>query len=123
MVAEAPAVAEPVVEKYAPKSEEVFEPRGEQISEGFCNICGVYPCSCLDDYTDLHAPDHASFGLVVNGDGDSVPFGTDLVIVQALREAWAAKEAEWLAELSGLKPGKAVCFAAQMVKAVEGLGY
>lgn len=66
---------------------------------------------------------HVPSGKVANGVGESVPFGVDPVILLALREAWAAKEAGWLVELSGLKPGQAVCYAASMVKALEGLGY
>lgn len=65
----------------------------------------------------------AGFGMVVNGAGDPVQFGVDPVILMALREALQAKEAGWLVELSGMKPGKAVCSAASMVKAIEGLGY
>lgn len=62
-------------------------------------------------------------GLVVNAAGEHVPFGVDPVILLALREAWATKEAQWLSELSGLKPGKAICYTADMVAAVEDLGY
>jgi hypothetical protein len=63
------------------------------------------------------------FGMVTNGKGDEVPFGIDRVIYMAISEAMEIKKAEWLVELSGLKPGKAVCFAASMVRAVESLGY
>lgn len=64
-----------------------------------------------------------SFGLVENIEKQMVPFGTDPVVVMALREAWAAKEAEWLADISGLSPLKTLARAAQMVEAVEALGY
>jgi hypothetical protein len=50
-------------------------------------------------------------------------FGVDPLIVAALNDAWQAKEAEWLVELAGIKPGLAIRYAAGMVKAVEGLGY
>jgi hypothetical protein len=64
-----------------------------------------------------------SFGTVINAEGDQVPFGTDAVVVLALREAWQRKEIDWLAELSGLKPGATISRACQMVSAVEALGY
>jgi hypothetical protein len=64
-----------------------------------------------------------SFGLVVNAEGKQAASGTDPVVVLALREAWHAKEAEWLADLSGLKPGQTIAWAVSMVAAVEGLGY
>jgi hypothetical protein len=63
------------------------------------------------------------FGKVTNGDGDLVEFGTDAVVVLALREAWQAKERDWLVELSGMKPGATIARAVQMVSAVEGLRY
>ena len=52
-----------------------------------------------------------------------VPFGTDAVIIQALLEAWFEKEAEWLVDLSGLKPGMSICYAAKMIKSLQALGY
>lgn len=90
--------------------------------------------ACLQDWTDDTPSNFANivaanvsgpgiFGMVANDAAAPASFDTDPVILLALREAWAAKEADWLTELSGLKPGKAVCFAAKMVEAVEGLGY
>lgn len=108
------AVPPPVAEPVADLPANFSEPVGMQ----FCEECGVIPCACFDE---VALP--IDFGKVVSGDGEPVPLGVDPVILLALREAWAAKEAAWLVELSGLKPGKAVCRAAGMVKAVEGLGY
>lgn len=54
---------------------------------------------------------------------DTAPIGVDPIIYQALTEAMGAKMHGWLAELSGLTPGRAICFAAQMVHAIDGLGY
>jgi len=65
----------------------------------------------------------ADFGKVGNAESDKVSFGTDPVVVLALREAWAVKEAAWLVELSGLKPGQTLVRASAMVQALEGLGY
>ena len=75
------------------------------------------------DWQQQIIPEVDQFGLVTNGDGDHVQFGTDVIVVLALREAWARKEADWLTELSGLKPGATISRAVQMVNAVEGLGY
>ena len=75
------------------------------------------------DWQQQIIPEVDQFGLVTNGDGDHVQFGTDVIVVLALREAWARKEADWLTELSGLKTGETISRAVQMVNAVEGLGY
>lgn len=64
-----------------------------------------------------------SFGLVTNNMNQQVPFGVDEVIYLALEEAFAAKKHDWLVDLSGLKPGKAIMYAANMVRAIEGLDY
>lgn len=61
--------------------------------------------------------------LVVNRDGNSVPFGVDKVIWMALEEAFQAKKHDWMVELSGMKPGRAICLASQMIRATESLGY
>lgn len=61
------------------------------------------------------------FGKAINGEDAAVSFGVDAVILLALDEAFAAKKHDWLVELSGLKPGKAVMTAASMVQAIEGL--
>lgn len=77
-----------------------------------------------DGAVDLQPPPADSFpGTVTNADDQQVPFGVDAVIYLALREAWQEKEREWLCELSGLKPGKAIAIAHQMVTAVETMGY
>ena len=65
----------------------------------------------------------ANFGKVTNGDGKLVSFGVDELIWHALGDAWNTKKNEWMVELSGVKPTSAVCRCAQMVKAVEQLGY
>lgn len=63
-----------------------------------------------------------SVSMVVNGDS-CVPFGVSEVVWLALDEAFAAKKAEWASELSGMKPGRAICLTASMIHAVESLGY
>lgn len=80
-----------------------------------CPVCGEALHTHVDQAGFVSTP-----GV---SDGDTVPVDADPVILLALREAWQAKEAEWLVELSGLKAGSAVCRAAAMVQAVEGLGY
>jgi hypothetical protein len=64
-----------------------------------------------------------TFGMVINGDGKKVPFGVDELVYLAIDEAMEAKKSEWFVELSGMKPGRALCGAADMVRAVESLGY
>ncbi len=69
-----------------------------------------------------------SGGIKPDGVEDScqqgvVTFGTDLVVLMALRDAWSEKERKWLADLSGLRPGQTLARAVLMVNALEGLGY
>lgn len=83
------------------------------------------PAEVIDesDWQQQIIPEMASFGTVTNAEGDQVSFGTDPVVVLALREAWAEKEREWLVELSGLKPGATIMRAVDMVDALQSLVY
>jgi hypothetical protein len=82
-----------------------------------CDECGNDPCLCVVECVDSIP---ATFGKVVNGDGERVPFGVDEVIWFALEDALNAKKREWMVELSGLKPGRAICRTAEILKIVEG---
>ena len=77
-----------------------------------CDECGNDPCLCVAALPE-------SFGKVVNGNGDRVTFGVDEVIWFALEDALNAKKREWMVELSGLKPARAICRTAEILKAVE----
>ena len=60
-----------------------------------------------------------NFGKVKNADGQMASFGVDALIFQALTEVLEAKKAEWIADLSGLKPAKALCLTASKIEALE----
>ncbi len=68
----------------------------------------------LDDFTVTDTPKPTLPDEVI---------GTDLVIMLALQEAWAAKQARWLSELFGLKPGQTIMRTVRMIDALDGLGY
>lgn len=93
----------------------VDEPAVVAVAEG-CKECGVTPCACFEDAA-------AVVDIAPVSEPAAPPVAVDPVLLLALREAWATKESEWLADLAGMKPGKAVCCGAGMVRAVEGLGY
>jgi hypothetical protein len=96
---------------------------------GPCDTCGTFPCSCFDeDVTynpvelDLReTPVTDDFGRVVIG--ESMPFCVDEILYLALEEAFISKRNKWLEELSGLKPGKAICVTAHMLSAIDGMGH
>jgi hypothetical protein len=85
-----PAWSEPFVAAVTPIQEEKADEqtnRTVQISEGICDVCGVYPCDCWEEDScsgDIAISDTiatpAGSDQVVNGDGESVPFGVDEVI-------------------------------------------
>lgn len=107
------------VSDIAPDGGFVVEPvRAEQINGEFCEACGAYPCFCFDGENHV-----ADFGMVTNADDDKVSFRTDLVVLMALDEAWAAKRDEWLVDLSGLSPIKTLGRALMMVDAIKMVGY
>jgi hypothetical protein len=74
-----------------------------------CEECSQWPCVCVFQPS-------ADFIALVEPKPESI-------VLQALRDAYAAKEAEWLADLDGLKPGQTLCRAVRMVSAIESLGY
>jgi hypothetical protein len=47
----------------------------------------------------------------------------DAIITKTIVDAMNAKCSEWLMELHGMPPSKAIVYAGEMLKAVEGLGY
>lgn len=67
-----------------------------------------------------------NFGKVENADGKTELFGVDLSMVSVmdiLDDAWKAKRAEWLCDLSGVPAGQALKYSVKMLDAVEALGY
>ena len=83
-----------------------------------CDECGNEPCLCIIKCAD---PLPATFGKVINGDGNRVPFGVDEVIWFAVENTLNAKKNEWMVELSGMTPERAVCRTAEMVMSVAAL--
>jgi hypothetical protein len=110
--------------KPAPKNPVATDHEPDYFGSGVLPTGPVVKASA--EYTDLNTDVvsvSASFGKVTNAVGDKAAFGVDPVIVMALRDAWAEVEQSWLIDLSGVKPGTAICYAAKMLDALKGLGY
>lgn len=91
-----------------------------------CDECGAAPCTCVEDVfgvAAVEAPVIPAVAQIIHAAGIRTVAGHEQLIMSVLREAWLEKEREWLAALSGLRPGAALIRGAGMVQALEELGY